>query len=128
MVPLRTGGTGAFAGFVILFGLFQCFLSVGPGNNNFVISSESFPTPIRGHALGFAAAMGKTGAAVGTQIFPLIRDTFDSPIHGQRAIFLVGSGICALGAIWVMALVPNRRAQLEDEDVLFREYLEANGW
>jgi hypothetical protein len=72
--------------------------------------------------------MGKTGAAVGTQIFPLIRDTFDSPIHGQRAIFLVGSGICAVGAIWVMTLVPNRRAQLEDEDVLFREYLEANGW
>jgi hypothetical protein len=47
MEPLRTGGTGAFAAFVILFGLFQCFLSVGPGNNNFVISSESFPTAIR---------------------------------------------------------------------------------
>lgn len=47
MEPLRTGGTGAFSAFVILFGLFQCFLSVGPGNNNFVISSESFPTAIR---------------------------------------------------------------------------------
>lgn len=128
MGPLRSGGTGAFAGFVILFGLFQCFLSVGPGNNNFVISSESFPTAIRGHALGFAAAMGKTGAAIGTQIFPIIQNKFPTVPEGQRAIFLVGSGICAVGAVWVMLLVPNRRAQLEDEDVLFREYLEANGW
>ena len=112
----------------ILFGLFQSFLSLGPGNNNFVISSESFPTAIRGHCLGFAAAMGKTGAAIGTQIFPLIQAPFPTVIEGQRAIFLVGSGICALGAVWVMLLVPNRRTQLEDEDVLFREYLEANGW
>jgi hypothetical protein len=72
--------------------------------------------------------MGKTGAAIGTQVFPIIRDKFETPIEGQRAIFLVGSGICILGAIWVMWLVPNRRGQLEDEDVLFREYLEANGW
>lgn len=27
-----------------------------------------------------------------------------------------------------MTLVPNRRTQLEDEDVEFRKYLEENGW
>lgn len=72
--------------------------------------------------------MGKTGAAIGTQIFPIIQTKFPTPLKGQQAIFLVGSGICALGAIWVMWLVPDRRAQLEDEDILFTEYLEANGW
>ncbi|KIY36106.1 hypothetical protein I305_01685 [Cryptococcus gattii E566] len=128
MEPLRNNGTGAFAAFVVLFGLFQCFLSVGPGNCNFIVSSESFPTPVRGHALGLAAAIAKAGAAVGTQVFPLIEARFATTLKGQQAIFLVGSGICVVGAIIVMTLVPNRRAQLEDEDVEFRKYLEENGW
>src|SRR6478609_7783397 len=54
---------GAFPAFVTLYGLFQTFLSVGPGDCNFLVSSESFPTPLRGHFLGFAAAVGKAGAA-----------------------------------------------------------------
>ncbi|AAW44414.1 metabolite transporter, putative [Cryptococcus deneoformans JEC21] len=128
MEPLRNNGTGAFAAFVILFGLFQCFLSVGPGNCNFIVSSESFPTPVRGHALGLAAAIGKAGAAVGTQVFPLIEARFATTLKGQQAIFLIGSGICVVAAIVVMTIVPNRRAQLEDEDVEFRRYLEENGW
>jgi nitrate/nitrite transporter NarK len=92
--------------------------------------SQSLDTKLttRGHCLGFAAAMGKTGAAIGTQIFPLIQQRFPTVIKGQQAIFLVASAICALGAVWVMWLVPNRRAQLEDEDVLFTKYLEENGW
>lgn len=65
---------------------------------------------------------------MGTQIFPLIEARFATTLKGQQAIFLVGSGICVVGAIIVMTLVPNRRAQLEDEDVEFRKYLEENGW
>ncbi|ODO09632.1 hypothetical protein I350_01843 [Cryptococcus amylolentus CBS 6273] len=128
MEPLRNNGTGAFAAFVVLFGLFQCFLSVGPGNCNFLVSSESFPTPIRGQFLGLAAAFGKAGAAVGTQVFPLIQTRFSTTIKGQQAIFLIGSGICIMGVIVVMTLVPDRRDQLEDEDMEFRRYLEENGW
>ncbi|WVW85152.1 hypothetical protein I302_107190 [Kwoniella bestiolae CBS 10118] len=128
MEPLRTGGTGAFAAFVVLFGLFQSFLSVGPGNCNFIVSSESFPTPIRGHALGFAAAVGKAGAAVGTQIYPLIIARFSTQIKGHQAMFCIGSATCVVTAVIVMTLIPERRAQLEDEDMEFRRYLEANGW
>lgn len=128
MIPLREKGPGRFPAFVVLFGLFQCFLSVGPGNNNFLISSESFPTPIRGHFLGAAAAIGKVGAAVGTQVFPLIAARFPTVIKGQQAIFLIGSAICVVGALVVWGLVPERRGQLEDEDVEFRRYLEAHGW
>ncbi|WWC96374.1 hypothetical protein V866_003242 [Kwoniella sp. B9012] len=65
MEPLRTGGTGSFAAFALLFGLFQTFLPVVPGTCNFSVSSGSFPKSIRGHALGFSAAVGKAGAAVG---------------------------------------------------------------
>lgn len=65
---------------------------------------------------------------MGTQVFPLIEARFATTLKGQQAIFLVGSGICVVGAIIVMTLVPNRRAQLEDEDVEFRKYLVENGW
>lgn len=61
---------------------------------------------------------------MGTQVFPLIETRFATTLKGQQAIFLVGSGICVVGAIIVMTLVPNGRAQLEDEDVEFGKYLE----
>ena len=99
MQPLRK--PKVFPAFVVLFGLFQSFLSVGPGNCNFLVSSESFPTPIRGHFLGFAAAVGKVGAAVGTEVFPIIMKQFPTAVKGQQAIFLVGSAICAVGAALV---------------------------
>lgn len=34
----------------------------------FLCGAESFPTPLRGHFLGLAAAVGKAGAAIGTQV------------------------------------------------------------
>ncbi|KAK7039237.1 hypothetical protein VNI00_010142 [Paramarasmius palmivorus] len=124
MVPLRK----TFPAFVVLFGLFQSFLSVGPGNCNFLVSSESFPTPIRGHFLGFSAAVGKAGAAVGTQVFPIIMNRFSTAIKGQQAIFLVGSAICVVGAVVVWFLVPDMDNQLESEDARFKKYLEENGY
>ncbi|KIR28132.1 hypothetical protein I307_00648 [Cryptococcus deuterogattii 99/473] len=81
--------------------------------------------PLRNNDTG---AIRKAGAAVGTQAFPLTEARFVTTLKGQQAIFLVGSGICVVGAIVVMTLVPNRRTQLEDEDVEFRKYLEENGW
>ncbi|WVO24078.1 uncharacterized protein IAS62_005442 [Cryptococcus decagattii] len=109
MEPLCNNGTGAFAAFVFC-------------------PSHSPPLFVAGHALGLAAAIGKAGAAVGTQVFPVIEARFATTLKWQQAIFLVGSGICVVGAIIVMTLVPTRRAQLEDEDVEFRKYLEENGW
>ncbi|KAF9001400.1 MFS general substrate transporter [Hymenopellis radicata] len=119
MIPLQA----TFPAFVVLFGLFQSFL-----NCNFLVSSESFPTPVRGHFLGFSAAVGKAGAALGTQVFPIIMDKFDTTVKGQQAIFLVASAICVLGTLVVWFLIPDRDAQLENEDALFKKYLEENGW
>ncbi|KAJ7484338.1 major facilitator superfamily domain-containing protein [Mycena latifolia] len=124
MEPLRAH----FAAFVVMYGLFQSFLSVGPGNCNFLVSSESFPTPIRGHFLGFAAGVGKAGAAIGTQVFPKILARYDTAIKGQQVIFLVGAVFALAGAACVWFLVPDRENQLESEDALFRAYLEENGW
>ena len=51
--------------FVVLYGIFNASGEMGPGVATFLCASESFPTPLRGHFVGLAAAMGKVGAAVG---------------------------------------------------------------
>ncbi|CAI6335162.1 unnamed protein product [Periconia digitata] len=114
--------------FVVLYALFQTFLSVGPGDCNFLVSSESFPTPLRGHFLGFAAAIGKVGAAIGTTTLSEALASFDNPTKGQQAIFLIGSAISVVGTLCVWFLIPDAPVNLEDEDVRFRNYLEANGY
>jgi len=62
--PIQT----KFALFVVLYGIFNSLGEMGPGVATFLCGAESFPTPLRGHFLGFAAAVGKAGAAIGTQV------------------------------------------------------------
>ncbi|KAF8885502.1 major facilitator superfamily domain-containing protein [Infundibulicybe gibba] len=124
MVPLRA----TFPAFVVLYGLFQTFLAMGPGNCTFLVSTESFPTPLRGHFLGLSAAMGKVGAAIGTQVFPTIVASYPTEIKGQQVIFLIGAGIAVLSTAMVLTLIPDREKQLESEDALFKSYLEERGW
>ncbi|CAA7266543.1 unnamed protein product [Cyclocybe aegerita] len=59
--------------FVIFYGLMQSFGNMGPGDMLGLVSSESYPTAIRGTCYGLSAAIGKTGAAVGTQAFTPIQ-------------------------------------------------------
>jgi MFS family permease len=105
MVQLQT----VFPLFVTLYGLFQTFLSVGPGDCNFLVSSESFPTPLRGHFLGFAAAIGKVGAAIGTTALSQVLSSYEDPVKGQQVIFLIGSGVSVVGTLCVWFLIPNVR-------------------
>jgi MFS family permease len=67
--PIQT----VFALFVVLYGIFNSLGEMGPGVATFLCASESFPTPFRGHFLGFAAAVGKAGAAIGTTYTPVLR-------------------------------------------------------
>ena len=60
--PIQT----VFPLFVVLYGIFNAFGEMGPGVATFLCASESFPTPLRGHYLGFAAAVGKAGGTIGT--------------------------------------------------------------
>jgi hypothetical protein len=105
MIPLSS--SMGFPAFVTLYGLFQSFLSLGPGDCNFLVSSESFPTPLRGHFLGFAAAVGKAGAAVGSTTLSKALVSFDDPLKGQQVVFLIGSGISVVGTLVVWFLIPN---------------------
>jgi hypothetical protein len=55
------------------------------------ISAESYPTSIRGTCYGLSAALGKTGAAVGTQCFTPIQSTSSSRHSHSRTTPLSSS-------------------------------------
>lgn len=59
----------------------------------FLCGVESLPTPVRGHFLGFAAAVG-TGAAIGTQVFTPIQNSFSDSQQGVQGVFLIRSRLC----------------------------------
>lgn len=63
--PLKS----VFPLFVVLYGLFNASGEMGPGVATFLCGTESFPTPLRGHFIGLAAAMGKVGAVTGKLVY-----------------------------------------------------------
>ncbi|EWZ00218.1 hypothetical protein FOYG_00106 [Fusarium oxysporum NRRL 32931] len=114
--------------FIVLYGIFNALGEMGPGVATFLCAAESFPTPLRGHFLGFAAAMGKAGAAIGTQAFTPIQDSFSDKQRGIQAVFLIGAAFAAVGGLIAWFLIPDKDKELESEDAQFRLYLEQNGY
>ncbi|CAI7646315.1 hypothetical protein N7533_010683 [Penicillium manginii] len=114
--------------FVVMYGIFQALGEMGPGVSTFLCAAESFPTPLRGHFLGFAAAVGKAGASIGTEVFTPIQSSFSSTEKGQQAVFLIGAAFCMVGGLIAWALIPDMSRELETEDARFKAYLEAHGY
>lgn len=128
--------------FVVFYGLMQSSGNLGPGDMlgpyttnkilyNFIdqqnlglLSSESYATAVRGTCYGISAALGKTGAAVGTAAFKPIQ------IHlGKRWTFIIAA-ICGIAGMLVTFLfVPNLQGDdLAIEDEKFRAFLVKHGW
>lgn len=78
--------------------------------------------------MGFAAAVGKAGAAIGTQVFLPIEDSFSDAQKGVQAVFLIGAGFAAVGGLIAWFFIPDKEKDLESEDAQFRAYLEQNGY
>lgn len=72
--------------------------------------------------------MGKAGAAIGTQVFIPIQDSFPDKNQGVRGVFLIGAGFAMTGAVITWFLVPDMDRELESEDAKFRRYLEEHGY
>lgn len=110
--------------FVIFYGLMQSSGNLGPGDMLGLLSSESYATAVRGTCYGISAALGKTGAAVGTQAFTPIQTNL-----GKRWTFIIAA-ICGVAGILVTYfLVPNVTGEdLRYQDDRFRAYLVAHGW
>ncbi|KZP31225.1 MFS Git1p-like glycerophosphoinositol permease [Athelia psychrophila] len=110
--------------FIIFYGLMQSFGNLGPGDMLGLISSESYATPIRGTAYGISAALGKTGAAIGTQAFTPIQ------IHlGKKWTFIIAALCGVTGILVTYFFVPDLTGvDLAEEDAKFMQYLADNGW
>lgn len=122
----------AFPAFVILYGFFLFFGEFGPGDCTILVSAEMYPTAIRGTMYGLSAAIGKAGAAIGTQVFkPILSALTDSTgdsLRAQGYLFIIGSCIGILGGIITVLFVPNVARSSKDLDDEFREFLQENGY
>lgn len=110
--------------FVVFYGLMQSSGNLGPGDMLGLISSESYATAVRGTCYGFSAAIGKVGAALGTQAFTPIQNHL-----GKRWTFIIAALCGVVGVLVTRFFV--RDLQGEDlalEDQNFRAYLVAHGW
>lgn len=116
------------AAFAVVYGIFLALGELGPGNNIGLLASKSCATGVRGRYYGIAAAIGKIGAFVGTYVFPYIKKKGD-PVASAQYPFWVASSLCILSAIITYFFIPNvGQDTITEEDIRFREYLEANGW
>lgn len=111
------------AAFVVLYGLLQAFGHMGPGATIGLISSEVFPTAMRGMGYGIATAFGRTGAAVGTECFTLLQDQ-----AGNSSTFYLAGGVAIFG-IFVYYLLPEScEIDLEKADRSLEEFLAEKGY
>ena len=85
---------------------------------------RSYPTAIRGTCYGLSAAIGKTGAAIGTQAFTPIENNL-----GKRWTFIIAAICGVAGVLVTYFFVPDMTGvDLADEDAKWLKYLAENGW
>lgn len=117
--------------FVVLYGIFMAMGEFGPGDMLGLVSAEIYPTAIRGTAYGWSAAIGKLGAFVGTTVFkPAIASFGGGDVMlGQGRVFILGSCLALLGAVFTWFLIPDySKKALGEEDEDFKQYLLQNGF
>ena len=89
-----------------------------------LLSSESYATAVRGTCYGISAAIGKTGAALGTEAFTPIQNNL-----GKQWTFIVAAICGVVGILVTFFFVKDvGKDDLAKEDERFRAYLIAKGW
>ncbi|KOV56257.1 major facilitator transporter [Streptomyces sp. MMG1121] len=81
--------------------LFFIFLNAASSALTAVYPLEVFPTSLRATGVGFATAMSRVGAAIGTFLLPMGLDRY-----GARFVLLVGAGVLAVGGLVSQFLAP----------------------
>lgn len=141
--------TKSIPAFVVMYGLMQSLGHMGPGSTLGLVSTESYPTAVRGVCYAISAAFGKAGAAVGTEAFTPIQENL-----GQRWTFFFAAifGACGMVVYWCVFTTPRGlqcnlflriyqanhecRFLIQDmttsdllaQDKEFEGYLRENGW
>lgn len=118
--------------FVVLYGLYLSSAEVGPGDCIGLVSSEVYPTAVRGKAYGISAAIGKIGAVVGTFVFVPISKALSvegNESLGDRVTFIIGGVIGLVGAFLTIVYLPDfSNRSLDEEDEEFKDYLLQHGY
>ena len=98
---------------LMIYGLTFFFSNFGPNSTTFILPSESFPAECRASLNGFSAAMGKTGAAIGSAAFKPLSNHIGIP-----STLGICAGISLLGCIVTQIFIEDRRgmAMKGDED------------
>ena len=110
--------------FVVFYGLMQSSGNLGPGDMLGLLSSECYATAVRGTCYGISAAFGKTGGAVGTEVFTPIQNHL-----GKRWTFIIAAICGVVGIVVTYFFVPNITGDdLAVADEKFRLYLVEKGW
>ncbi|CZR58518.1 probable GIT1 Glycerophosphoinositol transporter also able to mediate low-affinity phosphate transport [Phialocephala subalpina] len=110
--------------FVVFYGLMQSSGNMGPGDMLGLISSESYATSVRGTCYGLSAAVGKAGAAIGTQAFTPIETNL-----GKRWTFIIAAIVGVVGVAVTFFFVEDLTGEdLSVKDSRFRAYLVEHGW
>ncbi|KAF2149424.1 MFS phospholipid transporter Git1 [Myriangium duriaei CBS 260.36] len=118
-------------GFVVVYGLFLALGELGPGDNIGLVASKTCATAVRGKYYGIAAAFGKIGAFVGTQVLSILynRYEYSDPVKAVQYPFFISSSLAVLSAFLALFLLPHiGQDTIDEEDIKFREYLSAHGY
>jgi MFS family permease len=81
------------------FLVFNLLMNAGPNATTFLLSGEVFPTSIRATGAGFAAAVAKAGAVLGTFGLPILRQSLGVPW-----LLIALSGCCLVAALLTFVL------------------------
>ncbi|PWN88316.1 MFS general substrate transporter, partial [Acaromyces ingoldii] len=109
--------------FVVLYGLLASFGNFGPGSVMGLVSSDCYPTALRGTFYGLSAAVGKVGGVVGTEVFKPVQ------AHGKKYTFIVAACCGVVGVLLAFFFVPDTtRFDLAEQDKEWEQYLVRNGW
>lgn len=118
-------------GFVVVYGIFMTLGEFSAGDNIGLLASKVFAVPVRGQLYGFAAAIGKVGAFVGSYVFPTIMRNAGGidTTSGLQAPYWVASSLCVFSAFLAFFFLPavDQDASAE-EDRKFLEYLKSTGF
>lgn len=122
---------GNVGGFVVVYGIFLALGELGPGDNIGLVASKTCATAVRGKYYGIAAAVGKIGAFVGTQVLSILYNKYEKtdPVKAGQYPYFISSALCVLSAFLALFCLPHiGQDTIDQEDIKFREYLERNGY
>lgn len=122
---------GNVGGFVVVYGIFLSLGELGPGDNIGLIASKTCATAVRGQYYGIAAATGKIGAFVGTEVLGILYNKYIDvdPVKAGQYPFFISASLCVLSAALALFLLPHiGQDTIDEEDEKFRAYLERNGY